>query len=96
MKRKTLLLPALAFAAFAPLSMACSKPAAPSLPDPSSAVTPQMVKAKNDVKAFIDQAEAYLKCNISTNQHNAMVDEMKSVADNFNSIVRAYKERMAG
>ncbi|WP_439135150.1 hypothetical protein [Pseudomaricurvus sp.] len=96
MKRKTLLLPALVFATFAPLSMACSKPAAPSLPDPSSAVTPQMVKAKNDVKAFLDQAEVYLKCKISTGQHNAMVDEMKSVADDFNTIVREYKARMAG
>lgn len=96
MKRKTLLLPALVLATFAPLSMACSKPAAPSLPDPASAVTPQMVKAKNDVKAFLDQAESFLKCNKTTSQHNAMVDEMKSVADDFNSIVRAYKARMAG
>lgn len=78
------------------LTFACDKPATPTLPDPATAVTPQMVKAKNDVKAFLGAAEAYLKCNISTKQHNNMVDEMKSVADDFNTIVRAYKARLAG
>ncbi len=75
---------------------ACDRPAAPDLPDPESAVTPQMIKAKNDVKSYLGSAEAYLKCNISTKQHNGMVDEMKKVADNFNKIVRSYKARMAG
>lgn len=78
------------------MAIACDKPASPELPDPATAVTPQMVKAKNDVKAFLGAAETYLKCNISTKQHNTMVDEMKGVADSFNSIVRAYKSRMAG
>ncbi len=78
------------------LALACDKPATPELPDPATAVTPQMVKAKNDVKAFLGAAEVYLKCNISTKQHNTMVDEMKSVADDFNGIVRAYKARLAG
>ncbi len=96
MKLKTRLLPALVLATIAPLSLACSKPSAPALPDPQTAVTPQMVKAKNDIKEFLSNAESYLKCNITTNQHNAMVDEMKSVADDFNEIIRAYKARMAG
>ncbi len=78
------------------MALACDKPAVPALPDPATAVTPQMIKAKNDVKAFLSSAEAYLGCNISTKQHNTMVDEMKSVADDFNTIVRAYKSRMAG
>ncbi len=78
------------------IALACDKPSMPALPDPSTAVTPQMVKAKNDVKAFLGAAEGYLKCNISTKQHNTMVDEMKSVADDFNTIVRAYKDRLAG
>jgi hypothetical protein len=78
------------------VALACDKPSVPALPDPATAVTPQMVKAKNDVKAFLGAAEGYLKCNISTKQHNTMVDEMKSVADDFNVIVRAYKSRLAG
>ncbi len=72
------------------------KPEKPTLPDAETAVTPQMIKAKNDVKAYISAAEAYLSCGLPTKKHNDMVDEMKSVADNFNDIIRAFKARMAG
>ncbi|NIB41146.1 hypothetical protein HBA55_16200 [Pseudomaricurvus alkylphenolicus] len=96
MKLTKQFLAALLLATCTSAAMACSKPEAPALPDPDTAVTPQMVKAKNDVKAFLADAEAYLKCNISTKQHNNMVDKMKSVAADFNKIVRAYKSRMAG
>jgi hypothetical protein len=96
MKHRKLLLPALLLAVYAPLSMACSKPETPDLPDPATAVTPQMVKAQNDVKAYMDNANAYLKCKITDSQHNAMVKEMESLATKFNGIIRAYKERMAG
>lgn len=96
MTHRKLLFSALILALYAPLSLACSKPAAPELPDPATAVTPQMVKAQNDVKAYMEQADTYLKCNINATQHNAMVKEMKSLADEFNGIIRAYKARMAG
>ncbi len=72
------------------------KPEKPTLPDPETAVTPQMIKAKNDVQAYITAAEAYLSCSLPTRKHNEMVDEMKSVADNFNEVIRAFKARMAG
>lgn len=75
---------------------ACTRPDPPEIPDPATAVTPQMIKAKNDVQAYVDTAEKYLKCNISTAQHNSMVDEMKETAEKFNQAVRAYKARMAG
>ena len=84
------------FALLTNLAVACDRPGSPELPDPDTAVTPQMIKAKNDVKSYLGSAEKYLKCNISTKQHNAMVDEMKKVADSFNKIVRSYKARMAG
>lgn len=96
MTHRKLLFSALVFALYAPLSLACDKPGTPALPDPATAVTPQMVKAQNDVKAYMDQANAYLKCNITSIQHNNMVKEMESVADEFNGIIRAYKSRMAG
>jgi len=85
-----------AFALCAASSIACSKPEVPTLPDPATAVTPQMVKAKNQVKRFMGEADEYLKCNITTKQHNMMVKKMHKLADAFNGIVRAYKERMAG
>lgn len=75
---------------------ACEKPTVPALPDPATAVTPEMVKAKNDVKAYVSSAKAYLECGISTKQHNKTVDKMQKLAKDFNSIVRAYKARLAG
>jgi len=79
-------------------AFACDKPAAPVLPDPDTAVTAQMVKAKNEIKAFIATAEAYLACVESgdTTAYNSMVEEMQAAADDFNKIVRKYKSRMAG
>lgn len=94
MMPKKLLFPALVFACYAPLSLACTKPEAPELPDPETAVTPQMVKAQNDMKAYIDAANAFLKCNRNSAHHNSMVDQMESHATKFNGIVRAYKTRM--
>lgn len=74
---------------------ACEKPASPQLPDPGTAVTAQMIKAKNDMKVYIKAADDYLKCVQSdTNKYNNMVEEMQSAADGFNSIVRKYKKRM--
>ena len=86
----------LSTALYSGMTMACTKPAAPELPDASSAVTAQMIKAKNDVKAYMGAAQSYLDCVKSTKDHNAMVDEMQELADAFNAIVREYKARMAG
>ncbi len=87
---------AMALLACSNLTLACSKPDVPTLPDPATAVTPQMIKAKNDVKAFLDAAETYLECAPNTNRYNDMVDDMHKVAEDFNGIVRDYKSRMSG
>ncbi len=84
---------ALSTVLFSGLSQACTKPEAPVLPDAATAVTAQMVKAKNEVKAYMTNAEAYLEC-ASAAEHNKMVDNMNEVANGFNDAVRAYKERM--
>lgn len=76
---------------------ACDKPTPPTMPDPDIAVTAQMMKAKNEIKAFISMAESYLACIESTNDiksHNEMVDAMQATADRFNQVVRQYKARM--
>ena len=74
---------------------ACERPSTPEIPDPLTAVTPQMLKAKNDVKSFMDAANAYLECEKNTSKYNAMVDEMNNVADEFNASIRDFKQRMA-
>lgn len=96
MSLKASLFAGLILASSANLALACDKPALPALPDPATAVTPEMIKAKNDVRAYVSSAEAYLKCSISTKQHNRTVDSMQKLAKDFNVIVRAYKARLAG
>jgi len=96
MSLKASIFAGLILASGANLALACEKPALPALPDPATAVTPEMIKAKNDVKAFVSSAEAYLKCNIGTKKHNKTVDQMQKLAKDFNVIVRAYKARLAG
>ncbi len=80
---------------FSGMTHACSKPDAPVLPDAATAVTAQMVKAKNDVKAYLSAANTYLECVSSDKAHNRMVKAMKRVGKEFNVAVRTYKERMA-
>lgn len=80
---------------FSGLAQACTKPEAPALPDAATAVTAQMVKAKNDVQAYMAGANAYLECVNNDNKHNRMVKSMKKVGEEFNGAVRSYKDRMA-
>lgn len=80
---------------FSGLTHACTKPVAPELPDAATAVTAQMVKAKNQVQAYMAAAEAYLECAASTVEHNRTVKSMKKVGEGFNEAVRSYKDRMS-
>ncbi len=75
-------------------ALACSKPELSGLPDPKTAVTPQMVKAKHELTRYLKEAEAYLKCADGDRAYNVMVDEMKNHAAAFNKIVSEYKKRM--
>ena len=75
----------------------CQKPAAPALPDANTAVTPEMVKAKNQVTAYMKDAEAYLSCLGKGNvtDYNAMVDSMEKLAAEFNSLIKKFKSRVS-
>jgi len=72
----------------------CTAPEPPHIPDAETTVTAEMVKAQNDVKAFLSEAENFLKCNRNSSKHNKMVDEMKDVGEKFNNVVKAYKARL--
>ncbi len=72
----------------------CTPPEPPQIPDAETTVTAEMVKAQNDVKAFMAEAEAFLKCNRNTSRHNKMVDTMNDVGKSFNDVVKAYKARL--
>jgi len=80
---------------FSGMAQACSKPDAPILPDAATAVTAQMLKAKNDVNSYLKAANIYLECVKSTAKHDRMVKSMKRVGKQFNVAVRSYRIRMA-
>jgi negative regulator of sigma E activity len=73
---------------------ACKKPEAPFLPDAATAVTAQMVKAKNDVTVYLAEAQAYLNCARGEIKQNRMIKAMEKVGEEFNLAVRTYKARM--
>lgn len=77
---------------------ACSKPdAKPEIPDVETVVTAQMVKANNEVKAYVKAMEEYLGCaKLPRSQEKKELDELKSFAEEFNVVVRAFKARSGG
>ncbi len=80
------------------MAWACDQPgAAPELPDGASAVSAQMVKANNDVKAYVKAVQDYLGCaRLSPGKEKAALEELKAFAESFNVQVRAYKAKNGG
>ena len=77
---------------------ACDKPAAkPEIPDAATVVTAQMVKANNDMKAYIKGVETYLGCaGLARSDEKKELDDLKKFAEDFNQVVRAFKAKSAG
>lgn len=77
------------------VSLACSEPAKPGdFPDPSTAVTAQMVKANNEVKAYVKAMEEYLGCSgMSRSDQNKAVKDLEEYAESFNKLIREFKSR---
>ncbi|GAB1255811.1 hypothetical protein [Aurantivibrio plasticivorans] len=72
----------------------CEEPQEPALPNVADAVTAQMVKAQNDVKDYIKSAEKFIGCTRNELAQRRMTKKIETIAEDFNSLVRAYKERM--
>lgn len=80
------------------LAAACEKPASkPEIPDAATVVTAQMVKANNDMKAYVKSVQDYIGCaGLSRADEKKEIDDLKNFAEDFNQVVRAYKARAAG
>jgi outer membrane murein-binding lipoprotein Lpp len=76
----------------------CAKPAAkPEIPDAATVVTAQMVKANNDMKAYVKDVETYLGCaGLPRSEEKKELESLKQFAEDFNQVVRAFKARSAG
>lgn len=79
-------------------ALACSEPEKPGeFPDPATAVTAQMVKANNEVKAYVKAMEEYLGCaGMSRSEQKKQLEELKEYAESFNVLIREFKARNAG
>ncbi|WP_246439006.1 hypothetical protein [Teredinibacter franksiae] len=75
-------------------SMACEEPAKPSdFPDPANAVSAQMVKAKNEVTAYVNAMQKYVSCsNYNTAKQRNVIKDLETYAESFNQVIREYKE----
>lgn len=89
---------ALALSAVSTMAVACEKPASqPEIPDAATVVTAQMVKANNDVKAYVKAVQDYVGCaGLSRSDEKKELDALQKFAEDFNVVVRAYKARSAG
>jgi cyclophilin family peptidyl-prolyl cis-trans isomerase len=91
-----------------PPSGGCEAPAAPALPDATSASEADMVAAQGRVRAFVTAGETYLAClakiiddekraaterNTAVSEHNRMVAELEQTVTAFNERIRAFRAR---
>lgn len=77
---------------------ACSKPTVkPEFPDAETAVSAQMIKANNEVKAYVKEMQDYLGCaRLSKSAEKQELDDLKAYAESFNVIIREYKAKNGG
>ncbi len=95
MKKSLLLCSVVATLSLPGLAQACSAPdAKPAIPDPSTAETAQMVKANNEVKAYVAAMEEYLGCaRMSGGEKRREISALEDFAAEFNEAIRAFKSR---
>lgn len=72
---------------------ACEAPQEkPEIPNPDQAVTAQMVKANNEVKAYVRAQEEYLNCSgLSAGELRRAEKELVAYAEEFNKAIRTFK-----
>jgi hypothetical protein len=84
----------------------CRRPPAPSkIPDGSTATQQEMITAMETIKQYNSDVQTYLKCldfearqnqlstGDQTNLHNAAVEQLSRIADEFNVQVRTFKAK---
>lgn len=76
-------------------SFACSEPAQPAeFPDVATAVAAQMVKANNDMKAYVRAMEKYIGCaGMSRRDEVKAFEKLEAYTESFNKLVRKFKSR---
>ncbi len=78
-------------------AQACDAPTSkPEIPDPLTAATAQMVKANNEVKAYVAAMTEYINCSrMSSSEQRKAVKELEDFAASFNEAIREFKAKNA-
>lgn len=86
----------------------CESPTLPEIPDGTVADYDAMIAGRDDVQAFIGAGDMYLAClsevideedisdeehSLAVREHNRMVAVMEQLAEDFNTALRAYRDR---
>ena len=86
----------------------CESPTRPDIPDGTVAGESAMIAGRDDVQAFIAAGDVYLAClsdvidaedlsdeehSLAVREHNRMVAVMEQLAEEFNTALRAYRDR---
>ncbi|BFM12906.1 hypothetical protein R50072_30590 [Simiduia litorea] len=50
-----------------------------------------MLSAQSEIKSYINAAKEHLKCVSSSRKHNALVDQIYAVADEYNTALQEFK-----
>lgn len=79
--------------AFSVSAWACEPPQnKPEIPDPSTAVTAQMVMSNNQVREYVRAMEEYLSCARLTNAELRREESaLKAFAEDFNAAIREFR-----
>jgi hypothetical protein len=73
----------------------CHGPTAPAtFPESATATEQEILAAQQSVKQYLTQMESQLKCMSDQNRDQA-IGEMQKVAAKFNTVLRAYRARVA-
>ena len=90
---KKLLFVAALSGAFSASAWACEAPQnKPEIPDPSTAVTAQMVMSNNQVRDYVRAMEEYLNCaRMSNSELRREESALKTYAEDFNTVIREFR-----
>ncbi|AFU99097.1 hypothetical protein [Simiduia agarivorans] len=87
----TLLMTFAASATFAATCDNAALPAMPGIPAADERSFESMLAAQNDVKTYVTASKEYLKCVRSSSRHNALVDQIYAVADEYNTALAEFQ-----
>lgn len=79
--------------AFSATAWACEAPQnKPEIPDPTTAVTAQMVMSNNQVREYVRAMEEYLNCaRLSNAELRREENALRAYADDFNTAIREFR-----